>query len=436
MAASVAEASPDLVLDGQELSLAGTHRFRIVNLSNGAKLVVPPYAGDPKTGGRLEIIAHYILIDATSTVNATAAGYRGLLNADGEGEGGGKGAMVSSDATGGGGHGAPGGHGVLSSGCVVIDGATGGQISVAGAKDVTFGGAGSAAGTADGTDGGRGGRGGGAILLRAGRIELDGRVLANGETGGVFHDDSAGGGAGGGVLLQASQWLGFGGVIEANGAPGGVSSKCQGGGGGGGFLRLLVQGIPPGVTLSQLGGSATCAAASGQNATLLSPENPGCLDLDNDGFQSNQCGGTDCDDSDPLVKKGGVEVCNGQDDDCDGQVDEGDLCPGGQCVGGACVWLDGGLDGAADSAVDGGADSAVDGTVDTGTMETGTDALEADGSGKDAGDGPSADGGVSESGTHVALRGGCRANPVGTLACGWWVLGLACVPFVRTLRRR
>ncbi len=33
--------------------------------------------------------------------------------------------------------------------------------------------------------------------------------------------------------------------------------------------------------------------------------------------------GADCDDSDPLVNPSGVETCNGTDDDCDGDVDEG-----------------------------------------------------------------------------------------------------------------
>ncbi|WP_169791732.1 MopE-related protein [Sandaracinus amylolyticus] len=32
----------------------------------------------------------------------------------------------------------------------------------------------------------------------------------------------------------------------------------------------------------------------------------------------------------------GTEVCNGLDDDCNGSIDEGDLCEGGVCVGGRC----------------------------------------------------------------------------------------------------
>src|SRR5262249_55187569 len=33
--------------------------------------------------------------------------------------------------------------------------------------------------------------------------------------------------------------------------------------------------------------------------------------------------GDDCDDSDPLVFPGAVEACNGRDDNCNGQIDEG-----------------------------------------------------------------------------------------------------------------
>jgi hypothetical protein len=51
-----------------------------------------------------------------------------------------------------------------------------------------------------------------------------------------------------------------------------------------------------------------------------------CEDLDGDGYSvTTACAlpGGDCDDSDPFVSPGAVEACNGFDDDCDGQVDEG-----------------------------------------------------------------------------------------------------------------
>ncbi len=44
----------------------------------------------------------------------------------------------------------------------------------------------------------------------------------------------------------------------------------------------------------------------------------GCQDADGDGF----AGGRDCDDADPRVFRGAAEVCDGLDNDCDGQVDE------------------------------------------------------------------------------------------------------------------
>ncbi len=49
-----------------------------------------------------------------------------------------------------------------------------------------------------------------------------------------------------------------------------------------------------------------------------------CDDADADGYQDLACGGDDCDDADPAVNPGADELCNGLDDDCDGQVDEDD----------------------------------------------------------------------------------------------------------------
>jgi len=45
-------------------------------------------------------------------------------------------------------------------------------------------------------------------------------------------------------------------------------------------------------------------------------------DLDGDGYDAEICGGTDCDDDDADVNIGAADVCNEQDDDCDGTVDE------------------------------------------------------------------------------------------------------------------
>lgn len=49
------------------------------------------------------------------------------------------------------------------------------------------------------------------------------------------------------------------------------------------------------------------------------------FDLDGDGWPSCAVLGksADCDDKDPLVKPGAFELCNGKDDNCDGKIDEG-----------------------------------------------------------------------------------------------------------------
>jgi hypothetical protein len=52
---------------------------------------------------------------------------------------------------------------------------------------------------------------------------------------------------------------------------------------------------------------------------------PNCTDSDEDGFslEGGECGLIDCDDSDPLTSPGAPEICDGVDNDCNGQADEG-----------------------------------------------------------------------------------------------------------------
>ncbi len=73
-----------------------------------------------------------------------------------------------------------------------------------------------------------------------------------------------------------------------------------------------------------------------------------CLDLDGDGFSpaGGDCGPVDCNDGDPAVHPRATEVCNGQDDDCNGVIDDEPAASAscsssceleGICTAGACT---------------------------------------------------------------------------------------------------
>jgi hypothetical protein len=78
-------------------------------------------------------------------------------------------------------------------------------------------------------------------------------------------------------------------------------------------------------------------------------------DLDGDGVTSLEMGGDDCDDGDRYVYPGAIEICDGVDNDCDGESDEdlvdcddgGGVVDGGEgcggCAGGGATSLAGWL---------------------------------------------------------------------------------------------
>jgi len=112
---------------------------------------------------------------------------------------------------------------------------------------------------------------------------------------------------------------------------------------------------------------------------------PSCTDADGDGFavEGGNCGPVDCDDTDPAINPGAMEVCgDGIDNDCDGMVDEG-------CQP-TCPDMDG--DGFMEAACGGSDCNDADPTIHPGAMEICGNGVDEDCDGRDAVCPPTGDG--------------------------------------------
>jgi hypothetical protein len=93
---------------------------------------------------------------------------------------------------------------------------------------------------------------------------------------------------------------------------------------GGTDMGLSVDTVPAGTTAEGETWTCTAVPTDGEDAGAAATDSVSvtCPDADGDGARDAACGGEDCDDTDPAVGPGAVDVLNGVDDDCDGTTDE------------------------------------------------------------------------------------------------------------------
>lgn len=334
-----------LLVTGSE-TMDGIREYATVTVKQGGALRVKPIGSGT---GFLHLRANKIVIEAGSVIDASGAGYAGVDGADGGAlsgtdAGGKKGAMLGAPGTGGANAG-QGGRGTNGN-CSAIQ-ATPGGTAYPTPSLLQFGAAGGASQPLDVMLASRGGHGGGRITLEAAVVHIAGLVTARGTDGINAGQIGSGGGAGGSIEIRAGTLTGDG-VISVRGGYGG-EGIASGGGGGGGVIKIDTPSTVP-MTLKLeleggLSGSCQNAGKGGQGDLINETTFPACPDLDMDSFTSAACGGPDCDDSDdqihpPAAGETVRERCDGQDNDCNGMVDDNlpdGACPSGHsCRNGAC----------------------------------------------------------------------------------------------------
>ncbi|MEZ4238044.1 MAG: sugar transferase [Myxococcota bacterium] len=77
LGASAPAWAQDLVVDGTTTTLSGVHTYDRVLIVNGGVLKVAPYDGSAGSGA-LDLVANEVLIDPTSRIDGTGAGYTGV----------------------------------------------------------------------------------------------------------------------------------------------------------------------------------------------------------------------------------------------------------------------------------------------------------------------------------------------------------------------
>ncbi len=347
-------------------SLEGDRGFyETFTIKAGATITVPAYSPtDPVTHpGYVQIQANVITIEKGAAIVADGSGYPGVAGMNGlcfpmKGCAG-AGAMSGDPGGGGGyfGNGANGTSEMTAGTCVDLGvSATGGASFQLIPQDagVPLGSAGGASNYGGMVLATAGGAGGGGIRLSAGKIVIDGTLSANGAPSpNMFNGVAPGAGSGGTIVLFAGVLTGTGTLsvtggdgVAATGISGSYPPNNGGGGSGGVIVVQLPSGAPaPSVTFELGGGKTgdcptTMNGQAGNEAQTPLPNGATCVDLDGDGFTSTACGGKDCDDVDPTVHPGVMEICNGKDDNCNGQIDEapndctkqGLVCMNASCV--------------------------------------------------------------------------------------------------------
>ncbi|MDX1408474.1 MAG: MopE-related protein, partial [Saprospiraceae bacterium] len=91
------------------------------------------------------------------------------------------------------------------------------------------------------------------------------------------------------------------------------------------FKRVYPNGTVSDISpdMSAIAGNGWYSIATEQYLVNPAPPPNCCQDSDGDGFDDIACGGMDCDDADANNYPGNTEVCDGQDNNCDGVIDEG-----------------------------------------------------------------------------------------------------------------